>query len=259
MAAAAAAAAAVPSLPLGEGELRLDGEQMGWMRDCDDLDLHDTAALASRLEEDGYLLLRGLLPRDRVLAGGAHIAAAMAQEGWLADAEAARIAPGLAWDSPHPPGKIGASDTQQLLSADATARVLQAPELFALFERLFDEPAAPFDFKWLRAVRPRGFSGFHSDGVYMGRGSARLTTVWIPWMDVGLTLGGLAVLSGSHRLSGFERVRGTYMAHDVTTANIDGDGWLSRDPVELLRFDQRARWLTSEYRAGETDDPQYAI
>ena len=34
-----------------------------------------------------------------------------------------------------------------------------------MFEALFGEPAASLDFKWLRAVSPEGFSGFHMDNV----------------------------------------------------------------------------------------------
>ena len=51
------------------------------------------------------------------------------------------------------------------------------------------------------------------DNVYMGRGSGRLHTVWLPWHDVPVARGGLAVLSGSSSLPGFQRVRETYGQH----------------------------------------------
>lgn len=35
-------------------------------------------------------------------------------------------------------------------------------------------------FKWVRAVPPGLFTGLHIDRVYMGGGSARLLTAWIP-------------------------------------------------------------------------------
>ena len=57
------------------------------------------------------------------------------------------------------------------------------------------------DFKWFRGVRGTRASntsraGLHMDNVYMGRGSAQLHTVWLPWHDVSIARGGLAVLVG---------------------------------------------------------------
>lgn len=38
-------------------------------------------------------------------------------------------------------------------------------------------------FKWLRAVAPGEFTGVHTDRVFLGRGSHRLLTAWIPLGD----------------------------------------------------------------------------
>lgn len=35
-------------------------------------------------------------------------------------------------------------------------------------------------FKWVRAMPPALFTGVHIDRVYMGRGSQRMLTAWIP-------------------------------------------------------------------------------
>ena len=78
----------------------------------------------------------------------------------------------------------------------------------------------------------------------MGRGSRRLTTAWIPWHDIDLRTGGVAVVEGSHSLTGFERVRCTYGEQEV-------HGMLSSDPHECLSWDSSSRWLTSDYRAGD--------
>ena len=48
-------------------------------------------------------------------------------------------------------------------------------------------------------------AGRSADNVYMGRGSDRLCTVWVPWSDVPVEHGGLVVLRGSNSLPGFER------------------------------------------------------
>jgi hypothetical protein len=50
----------------------------------------------------------------------------------------------------------------------------------------------------------------HVVQVYMGRGSSRLHTAWIPWAVTPVELGGLVVMEGSSRLPGFARMRETY-------------------------------------------------
>ena len=62
--------------------------------------------------------------------------------------------------------------------------------------------------------------GGHRDKVYMGRGSDRLHTVWIPWAKTPVELGGLVVLKGSASLAGFQRMRDTYGEHDVDNTKI---------------------------------------
>jgi hypothetical protein len=58
------------------------------------------------------------------------------------------------------------------------------------------------------------------DKVYMGRGSDKLHTVWIPWANTPVELGGLVILEGSASLPGFERMRDTYGEHDVDSTPI---------------------------------------
>ena len=75
----------------------------------------------------------------------------------------------------------------------------------------------------------------------MGRGSRRLTTAWIPWHDIPLRTGGVAVVDRSHSLPGYRRVRQTYGEQEV-------HGMLSSDPLECIGFDPAARWLTADYK-----------
>lgn len=75
-------------------------------------------------------------------------------------------------------------------------------------------------------------------------------------MDVPVSLGGLAVIEGSHRLPGFRKIRETYCEYDTQRTGVvedapEQDGWLSSDPAELLRFDRAARWVTSDFSAGD--------
>ena len=46
-----------------------------------------------------------------------------------------------------------------------------------------DDDVVTTAFKWLRAVAPEEFTGVHTDRVFLGRGSPRLLTAWIPLGD----------------------------------------------------------------------------
>eukprot|EP01052_Picozoa_sp_SAG31_P063034 SAG31_NODE_21990_length_536_cov_0.929062_1_plen_124_part_10 len=88
----------------------------------------------------------------------------------------------------------------------------------------------------------------------MGKGSARLHSVWVPWHKTDLVRGGLVVLEASNSHASFQRVRQTYGAHDYEHSRIDSgvgntvsnSGWFTRDAAELLAIDPCARWVTAE-------------
>ena len=214
----------------------------------------DVSTARNSLDEHGYALLRSVIPPGLVRDAGKVLAESLDTEGWLR--------PG----TPH----------EQLVAADsikggmfplevahrsanhpAVRRCVQGPEIFELFKQLFGEPAVSLDFKWFRAIRGHTTSatlsgaGLHMDRVYMGRGSSHLHTVWLPWHDVPVERGGLAVLSGSHRLAGFQRMRETYGMHDTGFSDIkDAGGW-GADSDELVGMDPDSQWVTTDYKAGD--------
>ena len=110
--------------------------------------------------------------------------------------------------------------------------VVENPALFDFFAAYFGEPAQTFHYKWLRGVGNESYTGAHMDTVYMGRGSDRLHTVWIPFGDIPVEQGTLAMCVGSNRLDGFARVRATYGRMDVDRDGIEG--WFSKDPMEIV-------------------------
>ena len=82
----------------------------------------------------------------------------------------------------------------------------------------------------------------------MGRGSQNLYTVWIPFGDVEITQGTLAVCRGSHKLDSFARIRDTYGRMDIDRDGITG--WFEHDPMKIVeRFG--GQWLGANYRAGD--------
>ena len=126
--------------------------------------------------------------------------------------------------------------------------VLENGALYELFDGFFAEPSLTFPFKWMRAVGNEQYTAAYCDFVYMGRGSRNLHTVWIPFGDIPIEQGTLAICRGSHNLDSFARIRNTYGRMDVDRDRIEGH--FERDPMEIVeRFG--GEWLASDYRAGD--------
>lgn len=222
---------------MGHRDLVVGSPELGELVDSTAL-LDDGPSLARRLDEDGYLLLRGVLDRSAVADARREVLALARSEGWLAS-DGESMAEGAS-------GRfLGGTPISR---SEAVLAVLEAPALFELFGALLGEPARTFDYKWMRLVGRREFTGAHIDRVYMGRGSERLRTAWVPLGDVPLERGPLAVCVGSHRLPAFNHLHATYGEVDVDRDLIDGI--FTTDPLEVTQT-FGGRWCTAAVSAGD--------
>lgn len=227
---------------IGKRELEMDSRYLTRLRDSQEW-IEDTDALRQRLQEDGYLLLRGFHERSLVLDARREFLHKLQGMG--------RLDP----SRPLEEGAIGPENKAAMWGKGAAAlqadfpsflQLVEHPKVLALFERLLGGPVLTFDYKWPRAV-PRGEStGAHYDIVYMGRGTTSLYTMWTPLGDTPMDKGSLALLLGSQH---YEKVKQTYGQMDVDRDNV-ATGWLSEDPIELVdRYG--GRWATTDFEAGD--------
>jgi len=220
----------------------------------------DPAALRSRLAEDGYLFLPGLLDRSDVLA---------AREETLRRLEiAGYLDPAYSVTEAIPSAVLADGFIPQLaVGNESLKKVVFDGPMIEFYERLLGGPVLHFDFVWLRAKLPGVTDATrpHYDVVFMGRGTKRLYTSWTPLEDVPREKGGLMILEGSHRL---EDVKRTYGQLDVDTVCVNrhepkdaqsGDrqwetrvnGGIYADDALALRENFGLRWLTADFRAGD--------
>ena len=199
-------------------------DEIGEMRESTDL-MGDPAALNERIQEDGYLLLRGFHPHEEVMAARDAII------GYLK-------ANGQKGIGPH---------SREVAQLPEVLNVVESPWLFSFFKSYFGEEALTFDEKWLRTVFNGGFTGLHYDNVYMGRGSDRLHTVWTPLGDLTKELGSLAVWVGDET-EDLRQLKTVYGGIDVDEDQVGG--WLSKDPKRFMdKFG--GRWVTTDVQAGD--------
>ncbi|OAS17827.1 phytanoyl-CoA dioxygenase family protein [Paenibacillus oryzisoli] len=221
---------------VGNRELELNGQHLTELRSSNDI-FHDIAALRERMEEDGYLLIRGFHKRDRVLEARTSILEKMAQMGKL-DRDT-KLEEGVMADGSR---TIFMGGTNEDLPA--LLNVLNGEHIMRFFDEFLGEPSLTYHYKWLRAVGKGDFTGAHYDIVYMGRGTPNVYTVWSPLGDISYDMGGLAICLGSHR---FEQLKKSYGSKD---SDRDGIGHYTDDPLHITeKFG--GKWATTEFQAGD--------
>jgi hypothetical protein len=163
--------------------------------------LGDGPALRERLDRDGYLFIRGLLPAETILGVRERLLAKAAGGGWLrADSPVrAGIAdPAAACKDPE---ERYMRVFRGLWSDEELHRLRIHPVVLDLFTRIFGEPALAHPMFVQRNIFPQTgdfdfTTGIHQDRVQIG--GATSYALWMPLGDCPREKGALAVAAGSH-------------------------------------------------------------
>ncbi len=243
----------IPQLHSYGHPLDMDEDKVGLLRDSSDA-RDNPEELHRRLADEGYLYMKGCLDRDLVLEARASIVERMVEMGGLDpdhDPMDAVLLPGAEFGF-HP---------EFANNNEAVQRLLYSGRLVEFYQRFYGEEIRHYDFTWLRAMGPGKGTNPHCDLPYMGRGTHRHMTCWLPYGDVSFELGGLMILEGSHkRMDLLEH----YVYRDVDSycenkpeqkKRAEEGGWtftgtLSHNPP-VVRNKFGGRWLTTEFRAGD--------
>jgi len=229
-------------IQFGHATYEYPSEQLQPLRDSSGI-ATDREGLLARLNEDGYLYLPGYLNREEVLQARQTILQYMAEH--EAMEPGSRPLDGVMGQYGKHVGMMG---KEIITHHPDVLNVLAADRLFKLFELIHGEPISTFDYKWLRAVGHDACTGAHMDFVYMGQGSKRLMTTWIPLGDIPIEQGTLTICPQSHRSEGFVKIRATYGKMDVDRDRTEG--WFTKDPREITeKFG--GCWQTGDVQAGD--------
>lgn len=200
--------------------------------------------LGAQLEQEGYLLLRGVHSADDVQAARNEVLKRLAEVDEVAEPAADGIATGRSQRTAlHP--DLGAF-WKSVSDGPALRNVINGPRIEAAMSRLFGEPAAPFGFAWLRTMALGRASPLHVDHPYMNRGTERLVTVWTPIGSVEQEEGPLYMVEGSHR---WPELKERFEGHDVDR-DPSRPGHLHEHPADLAEA-HGSRLLTTAFRPGD--------
>ena len=199
--------------------------------------LDDGPELLGRLQRDGYLFLRGLVPAKLLTDLGREFLSILRHAGWVREDRPLEL--GIA----NVDARCVESDpTYNRVVYDCLYRVkafhaLQHHlALIGLFERVLGGPVLPHPRVVSRVIFPgegKYATPPHQDYVYV-QGTAETFTAWIPLSDCPAEMGGLALAAGSHHAGGREDIR---LAPGVGGLEIV-------DPLE-------GAWVYSPYELGD--------
>lgn len=222
-------------LMMGKTEMVMGSKYLTELKDSSDI-LSNPALQRQRMEEDGYLYIRGFHELEPVLNARREMLESLRDKGMLD--------PDQLWEE----GYIGLENKSLSFHNQATEypeflKLVNSERVLGFFEQLLGEQCLTFDTKWFRAIQQGGNSGAHYDIVYMGKGTKNVYTVWTPLGDIPLEMGGLAVCLGSHQ---FEKVKKTYGSADYEKVS----GWFSENPVDIVH-QFGGQWATAHFKLGD--------
>ncbi|MEZ5246743.1 MAG: phytanoyl-CoA dioxygenase family protein [Acidimicrobiales bacterium] len=207
------------------------------MRSSNEL-MGDAAGLRERLDVDGYLYFEQVLPREKLLEVRTQITGVLADAGWIAGGDEQLDARAI-----RSPVREGEDDFWDALHGVQKLQVFHEfahdPALTGLMQQVLGPSAFPHPLKVCRLIFPE-FEAIstppHQD-FPNNQGSEHLTATWIPLSDVPVSLGGIAVLRGSHKWGLLP-----------LETHLGAGNRCARLPLDML---EQCRWVTTEFSLGD--------
>ncbi len=213
--------------------------------------------LFEQYQAQGYLWLRGFLPRAEVIAFRRHFFSAFRDTGILA--AGSDPAEGL-WSGQAEDRALAAKRLMEVVRSAAYEAFCLHPRLWQFLDEFLGGPAYLHKRKIIRYTKPseKSATGAHYDLVYLRGGTDRFCTVWIPIGDCPIEMGGLVYLEGSHARGQALETQFTQQNQALPpeerlsafNKNMGEQGWISKDlPALAEKFG--SRWLVADYEAGD--------
>lgn len=236
-------------------DLQMTPDRLGWLTPTDPG--VPMKQLREQYQAQGYLWLKGILPRQTVLDFRRRYFTAFLETGLVH----------RDFDPIEGIYSGGGEDRVAINRALMTFVRTAAYEAFCLMDemwRFYDVFLEGDSYlhkrKIVRHTRPqdKNCTGAHYDLIYLRGGTDRVVTSWIPVGDIPVEMGGLVYLEGSDAWG--RRMEADYQAsaahlppnERVSAYNrfMDNSGWMTKD-LPALADRVGTRWLVADYEAGD--------
>lgn len=269
----------LPKLRSNYGK-HLDQDTVGWLRPSSiDTPLEE---MRRRFDEDGYVFVKNVMPREDVLDMREAYFGHLAHTGILKPGTSPREGIFNPDADPVTHHGTGGRDLPEdiekvntLISAHTHPMYLaflEHPKLRAFVREFMGwQKEVIVKRTLLRHNVPNGFStGIHYDKIFLRAGEAEFLTAWVPIGDVSAEGGGLMYLEDSTTIGHAMEADFTKRAETFTpeqringfNQNMAKDGQLSHNAAELTQdiesgawggesLKKKRRWLVGDYEAGD--------
>jgi hypothetical protein len=197
--------------------------------------------------EDGYLVLRGALDAEAVLAARtaylARFDAAMFQNG------DARLGVFSGWlPKTLPEHGLAGHPAHDFVRAPEFARLADAPVFNEIAATLLDAPVKRVPRTPLRHFikGSQRASRAHTDRTYLDEPVESCVTLWVPLGDCPMQAGSLMYLENSHKDIGIE----ARLREEAPSDRLNDDRPISHD-LSWVAMRAQSRWLTADFKAGD--------
>ncbi len=200
--------------------------------------LDDPEEIRRRITDEGYLFIRGLQDKDKLLSLRRDVLSVMMDGGWLV--QGTDVMDGIADISTRcTEGDIEYTDVHHLVySLESFHRSGHWPEVMEMMEKVIGEEVLPHPQKILRLWYPQytdHTTPIHQDYVHF-QGSYNTYTCWAPIGDCPIELGPLAVIPGSHHVNA---------VHDHHFS-------LGAGALAIIEDELDGQWHSSDFEIGDS-------
>ncbi|KAI9335274.1 hypothetical protein BDR26DRAFT_866032 [Obelidium mucronatum] len=228
------------------------------------LESHSYQQMRELLKQNGYVCVRSLVPRKTVRKARDHVLRYLDDTGFIAPNTTEGISDSMQGDqSPNLLQNQKLAFSEPIMNATGHRNIVQlvnellleetappsfiAPDIESTAGALKPKSLKPpppnhmfpdvtqIPYSWLRAVPTDKCTGPHLDRVYLGAGSQKILTVWMPFTNVPVSRGSLCVASRSHvsdALKGFRETYGSVPAGRDGTSS----GWVTEFPDQIEKM-----------------------
>ncbi len=210
--------------------------------------LSEPVRLRQAFADEGYVLLRDVLDHDEVNAARREVFDRLAEVEEIRSPTELGIATGTSRRC-EIAGDLG-SYWKSVSEGPALRRVTHGPRLQDLAARIFDEPARPHDYLFLRPAPIGNATNLHYDFPFFAGGASRIVTCWIPLGEIPVCDGPLVVVEHSHR---FTDLIEPILAAQLGSFEAAQEAAYQSNATDTLEFthSRHTRLLTTHFQPGD--------
>lgn len=226
------------SFPLGTSRLAV-GHDLHPIVPSNDL-YYDPPKLRHRLDKDGYLYFRNIVPRTTLNEALDDLANQMLRCGWTRaeDREQLILRDGVTLGIPFP--STGQLPPPQITYTESLRSAVSGTSVMALVRQVFGGAVRVSDVQSLHLASPQETFGLRMPSVHLNKGTKLALVALVPLHDIPLCMGTPVIVKGSNSTDSYAALRQTYGQYELESGDIRGDGCYTHDPQELLPLGKQA-------------------